>query len=366
MDIKIINEAFSPTQEIQNPDLFVGRKEQIRNGIICLSNPGSFLAIYGLRGVGKSSIGHQLSLIASGNNKLPRTLSLDRFIPNNGFKFITYYIKIDSSIKNVFDLLKRILFGDDKNPPLFNLTKSGDIKLESFKKTIGIDGGANFFGAKINGSGKEEKTFKTYMSDDLTQQFRQMLGTVQKDNQDKTGIFILIDEFDTLKDKKGFSSLVKACSSEFVKFGIIGIASSITELIEDHSSVGRQIESIEIERMPETELMEIITKAEHHISKKILFDEDVKKIIINKSEGFPYFVHLLGREAMLLAYERGQGTINKSTIDILVKEISEGKLKTIYEDIYHAAVKNSPQREILLKAFSDTGLHPRDWTHVLE
>ncbi len=56
LDIDKIYSAFSPAKEISDPKLFAGRREEIRNGILGLLNCGGFLAIYGLRSVGKSSI----------------------------------------------------------------------------------------------------------------------------------------------------------------------------------------------------------------------------------------------------------------------------------------------------------------------
>jgi hypothetical protein len=106
--------------------------------------------------------------------------------------------------------------------------------------------------------------------------------------------------------------------------------------------------------MPEYELLDILGKAEFNVRKEIVFDESSKISIVGKSEGFPYFVHLLGREAMLMTFELGQTTIDNRIISLLSEKIASGKLKTIYESIYHSAVKNSPQRELLLKTFSET------------
>lgn len=66
LDIGKIQTAFSPAREIEDPKLFVGRGEEIKNAILAIQNPGGFIAIFGLRGVGKSSIANQLKLIAEG------------------------------------------------------------------------------------------------------------------------------------------------------------------------------------------------------------------------------------------------------------------------------------------------------------
>ena len=89
IDIQQIQSAFSPAKELDTPELFVGRKEEVKSGILSLTNSGSFLSIYGLRGVAKSSIAHQIKNIAEGDDTLPKMLDLTRYIPRNGFNFIT-------------------------------------------------------------------------------------------------------------------------------------------------------------------------------------------------------------------------------------------------------------------------------------
>ena len=352
IDLRIISKAFSPSLEIKDPRSFVGRREEVRSAISALSNPGSFLAIFGLRGVGKSSIATQVKLIAEGSRVLPEALNLDKLLPKQGFDFTVHYHRCDGFTKTIPDLLKRILFGDEENPSLFSLTKSGNRRLAEFKRTVGVDANAGFFGAKVGAKGEEESKYVPYISDDLVQQFRSLLGTIRKDNQEVDGMLILIDEFDTIENKEGFSSIIKACSSEYVKFGVVGIGSNISELIGDHSSIGRQVDFINVPKMPTYELKQIIRKAEF-VAQGITFDDQATDEICEKSEGFPYFTHLLGKEAMTLAFELGASKITPREIELLFQRISEGRLSNIFEAIYHESVKNSPQRELLLKLFAE-------------
>lgn len=353
IDTRRIHSAFSPAREILDPKLFVGRSGEVSKAIHALLNPGSFIAVTGLRGVGKSSFGHQIKLIAEGDKTLPQALDLKRLLPKKDFNFIVHYYKSDGFVDNISDLFKRMLFGDNDNPSLFSLTTSGDKKLAEFKKTVGVEGSAGFFGAKVGAKGQEESKYTPYVSDDLIQQFRSLLGIIQRDNQAKDGLLILVDEFDTIKDKSGFSSIVKACSSDFVKFGVIGIAGNISELIKDHSSINRQIDFINVPLMPEFERLQIIKRAEYRVDHLIEFDDDAMNEVCEKSEGFPYFVHLLGKEAMLLAFERGSNRVSMSDIETLSTNIANGRLTSIFENVYHESVKNSPQREVLLKLFAE-------------
>jgi len=55
LDVESVHRAFSPAHEIQDPERFVGRPEEINAGIAALMNRGGFMVVFGLRGVGKSS-----------------------------------------------------------------------------------------------------------------------------------------------------------------------------------------------------------------------------------------------------------------------------------------------------------------------
>jgi Cdc6-like AAA superfamily ATPase len=353
MDIQMIHNAFSPSREINDPEFFVGRHDEIKSSIFALAEKGSFLAIHGLRGVGKSSMSKQIKLIAEGNRVLAKSLNLERFIPKSGFDYLTIYTSCDSFTKNTTDILKRIIFGDNDGGGLLSFTSAGDKKVESIKETFKAGGSAGLFGVKIEAGGQDEVTYKTTLTDDLIQQFKQLLGTVQKDNQNKTGLLIVIDEFDTLKDKSEFGSLIKTCSNEFVKFAVSGIANTVTELIEGHTSIGRQISPIYVNKMPQEEMRGIIRKAEHFVENKIICQENAIEEITKSAEGFPYFVHLLGKQAFLKEFELGKKTVDLDDVLAIKTEIAKGRLTTIYEEIYHSAVKESLQRELLLKFFAE-------------
>jgi hypothetical protein len=115
--------------------------------------------------------------------------------------------------------------------------------------------------------------------------------------------------------------------------------------------------------MPSNELHEILKKGEYIVDDGISFDETAAHAIADKSEGFPYFTHLLGKEAMVLAFERRSPKVTMQDIEALSRKIAEGRLQSIYEEFYHDAVKNSPHREILLKIFAE---HAEDEISTVE
>ena len=352
LDITDINAAFSPTQEISDPTKFVGRYEEIESLVLGLSTESSFLSIFGIRGIGKSSIAKQIKLIAEGDKTLTKILSLEYLLPKKGFNYLVHLVSCDEFIPDITSLIKRILLGDDTNESIFSHNKNGDKRVKTFKESEKAILGAGFIGVKAGVEGSDETTFESIQTDDLIQEFRKALATTKKDNQNKTGLLILIDEFDILKDKSGFASLVKTCSSKYVKFGIIGIGESTEDLIEDHASIGRQISSVLVKPMNQNELLEIINHAELSIKNEIHFDSDVKADMVKEAEGFPYFVHLLGKECLILSFKRKLKVVTNDLYSEVKENLIKGKITLTQEFRYLEACRTSQERELLLRLFA--------------
>lgn len=350
-----IKDAFTPTKEIQTPEAFVGRREELTKIVEALGEPNSFITVYGLRGVGKSSVAYQVKNIAEGDEFLKTINGLDSYFPKDGkFNFIVHYLKCDKSMNGLESIIKRILFGDDENPSLFSLTKNGDFYLKEMNKTLSLSGQAEVIGVNLGAKRDRNEKYERYMSDDFIQQFRSLIGVIKKDHLDKQGLVIILDEFDVVQNKTGFGSLVKSMSSDFLKFCIVGIADNLTELMGDHSSLTRQLSLINVPKMEPVELKAIINRAVHKISKKMDFARDAEEEIVIRANGFPYFVHLFGKNSLKQSLSLGEEIVSKETVNNVFNELASGRLNTIYDEIYHSAVKNSPQREILLRLFSES------------
>jgi hypothetical protein len=352
LDITDINDAFSPTHEIDDPNKFIGRYEEIESLILGLSTDSSFLSIFGVRGIGKSSIGRQIKLIAEGDKTLPKELALDYLLPKKGFDFMVHLVSCDDFIIDIKSLISRILLGDDKNDSIFSRNKNGNKRAVSYKEKEKATVGGSAYVFKAGLEGEDETTYENRVTNDLIQEFRQALSTTQKDNQKKSGLLILIDEFDILKDKSGFASLVKTCSSKFVKFGVIGIGESVEDLVEDHASVGRQISSVLVKPMNRKELKSIITNAVNSLKKEIIFEDSVIEDIVKEAEGFPYFVHLLGKESLLLAFKRKLKKVDDNLYLEVKTNLIKGKFQLTQEFRYIDTCRTSAESELILKLFA--------------
>ena len=136
----------------------------------------------------------------------------------------------------------------------------------------------------------------------------------------ETNTLLVFDEFDQISDKKvvnAFANIIKYLSDTVpnVSIMIVGIGTSITDMIGEHQSVERCIRQIELKKMSDIELEEIVntatTKLEMEIDSKILAK------IVEYSSGFPHFTHLLGKFSTMEALKLDENKIVLRLISIM-------------------------------------------------
>ncbi|MDW7691294.1 hypothetical protein R9C00_18920 [Flammeovirgaceae bacterium SG7u.111] len=105
--------------------------------------------------------------------------------------------------------------------------------------------------------------------------------------------------------------------------------------------------------MLDYELLEIFKKAENRVSHYFEIEDIARDYIVKLAGGFPYFVHLIGKESFYLAHERGQRKINIETVQSVFKRIAEGRLPNLYETLYLETIDYSGNKEVLLVLFAE-------------
>ncbi len=101
--------AFRPGLAIDTPAKFAGRKHVIEQLTDALHVDGSTPVIYGERGLGKTSVAHQIERIALGDVELLESLDLARLALAEGHRFVTFYLSCTDDIRNKDELLQRFI-----------------------------------------------------------------------------------------------------------------------------------------------------------------------------------------------------------------------------------------------------------------
>lgn len=264
------HQAFTPFAPIELPDFFAGRLDVVRRVLGELTAPGRQVAIFGERGVGKTSLAYLLSFFS-------------HFEPVHSY---IVHCGRDSTFESIFyELLQ---------------WHGSSLSLDSVERGATTGGGIEAGPVRAGGSRRQQQTFRT-----PTHAHRISARRVL-DAFSQTDALLIIDEFDRVQDDethRRVAELVKAFSDSRSrsKLVIVGVADSVRDLIGEHTSLNRSLAQIKLDRMDRGELTDVIRRGEERTG--VTFQDSVVRRIVSLADGFPHFVHLISLYASLSAIE---------------------------------------------------------------
>ena len=156
---------------------------------------------------------------------------------------------------------------------------------------------------------------------------------------------IIIDEFDRVKGTetaRKMADTIKylADTSATATIIIVGVAvSNVAELFGSHASIHRNVQQIPMPIMSNTELTKIIDDRANLLGMTVT--DYVRSEIVEYSQGFPGYTHLLGQSAF-------RGAIMRRSLDVTADDLGYAMRKCVAEadefvrDAYANAIR-SPQ-----------------------
>jgi Cdc6-like AAA superfamily ATPase len=344
---------------IKDPERFVGRTDLIRDCVKALNTSLGLIAVYGKRGVGKSSLLRQIQQMALGNYSLAQKAGLKYELPSKPRTYLTVYYTCDSMIKNAQDLLSRLCNDQDPEDGLLRLVPDDGKEIVEFTRTKEVSGGADLKVVNWGAKGIESTKYAKTVEGDIVQTFRNYINSIVihqvKSRMKRDGILIILDEFDVIQDKEGIGSLIKSLSSDSVKFALCGIGRDLHDLVSDHASVERLLEegAIYVRPMNITESEQILFTAEKLFKGELQFDSYVKKEIARLSQGYPYIAQLFGKECVNRANTLIKNNISKDIFNEVLTSIKNGQAFPTLERQYQKAIGDSLGRQILLHLLAE-------------
>lgn len=348
-----VENAFQPAKEVNDPQRFAGRKDEVTQAYYGLIAEGAHIAIVGNRGIGKTSLARQIINLASGDNELLVNLELAH---DRKLDFLPIYFTCGDSVKSTSDLLERLL------------SSAGclgdwiyDIPKES-KASEGLTpkAGGNILAAELS-VGYERKSETTLQpalpKHNIEAVFTNVVASICNQSVAPDGVLIVVDEFDQIADPTGFASFLKSLATNVpkVKFCIVGVAQDIYNLMKEHQSSDRLFAGaiIPVPSMNHDELSQIVRIAEGSIGRYITFSPEATERVIALAQGHPYMVHLIGKYALRNAFQLDHRRIALADIETTMTSIAERGSDPVLEGKYKKAVASSEQREIVLKAMAE-------------
>ena len=344
---------------ITDPQRFVGRTDLIENAMRAVNTSSSLIAVFGKRGVGKSSLLRQVQLMATGDYEIASRAGLHHLIPGKKRTYYTVFYTCDSQIKNVEELLLRICTDTNPEDGLLRLVPDKGKELCEFSRSTSMDAAVDLKLAKWGARGEDAEKYSANLRADVIQTFRNFCSSVVAHNnkfwRKRDGVLILLDEFDIIQDKEGIGSLIKSLTSEKVKFAISGIADDLTSLIDDHASIDRLVEQgyAHVKPMSQNETKKIFDTASHLYSHRLTFASEVVDEIHQYSMGYPYFAQLIGKRCVEHGNMNGRHDIDGDALKAVFGEIAEGRAFPALEQKYQRAIGDSDGRAMLLTLLAE-------------
>jgi Cdc6-like AAA superfamily ATPase len=162
---------------------------------------------------------------------------------------------------------------------------------------------------------------------------------------------VILDEFDRVIDndtKLMMTELIKALSDHSVnaKLVLVGIAENASELLEHHKSISRALKQVQMPRLSLSDLERIVTSRYSRCGMRI--DDEALFQIAFLSRGLPYYSHLVGRHAALMALEAKRLVVRDDDVFSGLAEAIKEVDQTITED-YLDAVRSQRNEETLFE-----------------
>ena len=339
---QIIDQAFLPAREIEIPELFSGRKDEIIQGLHALRSQGASICIYGRRGVGKSSVAKQLRLVASGYSALTDFIGHPELFDPDLFYFPTVYFYCDDTIEGPNDLFRKLLADRDALNGICRYNDGIILKKTKTKKSQTAKLTYKLLEAAAT---EEHETEDIFAELDPVSAFKSVTAEIV-DSASTNSIVVVIDEFERVSSKVGIASIIRTCPH--VKFILVGVSEDIRLLISDHESIRRQLVegTIKVNPMTDEMLVEILKRAEA-IMREIKFDQSVIANIVELANGYPHWVHLMGRWSCIDVVEQGSGTVRMENLQRALDRIV--KNEPIYEDAYMEVTAGLKENELMLR-----------------
>jgi hypothetical protein len=325
----VLPKYFTPAQPVSKPDHLHGRHAKLKAIDRALSSPGKHVFIYGDRGIGKTS--------------LARTALQ---IHNKGSDFIP-------------------LVACEHQSDFYELVDSMRRQLTIQRNENTLPNASLLDAPPTTNSGLALPTMRSI--NDAVEALRAVAPPKG------APAVVIVDEFDQLhedKDKKAFADLIKQLSDQEINLRLIlcGIGRSLEELIGVHLSTDRYLATVPLDQIPHDARWAILEAACNHF--KVSLDRDSMIRIGQISDGFPYYVHLIG-EKIFWEIMDDPSEVSEMSLDHYQRGIKSAieESQTSLRQAYELATQkhgNSEDYEEVLWSVADGALLQRQMTTIYE
>lgn len=268
--------AFTPAQPVEKRERFAGRTKALARLISGIEDQRLHAVIYGDRGIGKTSLLHVLAETAREAG------------------YVVLYESCDAGTG--FDELFRSVLG--RIPQLYHggITPA-DEAVEEGATLLDMAGPAMLSPRSVS----------------------ELLAATAG-----ARLILMLDEFDRATSRefrRAVAELIKNLSDRCARVQIVvaGVAANFAELVEHIPSIRRNVLSLELPRMDDEEIEEMIAIGEAESG--IAFGVEARSSIRFMAHGYPYIAALLSHHAGLSAIDKGADEVSLYDVTVAAEEL---------------------------------------------
>jgi DNA transposition AAA+ family ATPase len=283
--IALVGQAFTPSAPVNRLDMLAGRTAQILEVATAAAQRGRHVALYGERGVGKTSLANVLREFF-GADDLP------------SFQSAIVTCSTDDTFPSLW---RRVLLELDIDMPDYEVqpdTVRRQLERRDVPALIVID--------ELD-----------RLDDDLA-------------------LTLIADTIKSLSDHAVESTVV-----------LVGVARSVSGLIGEHESIGRALAQVEMPRMSRKELQEALEVG--CAKARLSIRPDAAEEITGLSEGLPHYTHLLGLYAGQRVVQDDRDEITLGDVKAAIPDAVKGHtIGDAYQRATRSAHKDALFQHVLL------------------
>jgi Cdc6-like AAA superfamily ATPase len=290
-----VGRAFSPASPITDRDMFAGRQAKLMTLARIVGQRGQHALIYGERGVGKTSLARVVQAIHQETYVAP------------------YYVCDSSS--NFASIWSGVF---------------REINVVSLKPGLGF-----------NSEPKQIVTNALSLmgTEPDPQSVAQALTVVTNE----VPMLAIIDEFDRPTDaqtRTQIADTIKILADRGVPATVIlvGVADTVEELLSEHLSVQRCLAQVQMPRMADDELREVVLKG--MTAAELTVESSFVKEVVELSQGLPHYTHLLSYHGGIHALEDNRTNVRHSDFQQALGAAMDAASQSVRQNHHRATYSN--------------------------
>ncbi len=294
-----LGEVFTPSAPIDRLNLFAGRVAQRRAVSDAILQRGRHAALFGERGVGKTSLASVLR----------------EYLEAAGQAVIAPRVNCDDS-DDYSAIWRKAL---------------DDLQVIERRRTMGFAPGVR----DIVHSASELVRNQQSVAPHEVRQILENLG-------EQALLAIIIDEFDRVASsvRTQFADTIKMLSDQSVPatLVLVGVGETVNSLIGKHESIERALAQVRVPRMSAPELQQVVDGGLAEVGMRA--DPGARDRIAALSQGLPHYTHLIALYASRHANDAEADLLQTWDVDAGIKEAIENAQETI-TTTHHRAVMSA-------------------------